>query len=92
MVVLEAMACGTPVIITENTGSKDAVSKGGGFVIPSGDMDALKEKISFLYRNRTVMEDMGRKAHLVAQQYTWENYYRQVQFAVEDIAKKTAAS
>src|SRR5207253_879376 len=41
MVVLEAMACGTPVIVSENTGSKDAVQKGGGFVIPIDNVEAL---------------------------------------------------
>ncbi|MBC8110112.1 MAG: glycosyltransferase family 4 protein, partial [Verrucomicrobia bacterium] len=30
MVVSEAMACGTPVIVSENTGSKDVVKDGGG--------------------------------------------------------------
>ncbi|RMG37979.1 MAG: glycosyltransferase [Methanobacteriota archaeon] len=39
--VLEAMACGTPVIVSENTGSQEAVKEGAGFVIPPGDVGAL---------------------------------------------------
>lgn len=86
--VIEAMACGTPVIVTENTGSKDAVKQGGGFVIPVNDVDALKEKILYFCNNRSEVERIGRRAHEVAQQYTWENYHKQVISAIEDIARK----
>ncbi|WP_345244854.1 glycosyltransferase family 4 protein [Nibrella saemangeumensis] len=87
-VVLEAMACGTPVIVTENTGAKDAVAKGGGFVVPPGDQQALQEKIMYLYQNRAEVERLGLEARRVAEQYTWENYYAQVQGALEDIARR----
>lgn len=86
--VIEAMACGTPVIVSENTGSKDAVQQGGGFVIPVNDVAALKEKVLFFYHNREEVECMGRKAHEIAQQYTWESYETQVIDALEDISSK----
>ena len=86
--VIESMACGTPVIVTENTGAKDAVHQGGGFVIPVADTEALKEKILYFYDNRAEVERLGREAHRVAQQYTWENYHRQVIAALEDIAQR----
>jgi glycosyltransferase involved in cell wall biosynthesis len=85
MVVLEAMACGTPVIISENTGSRDAVEKGGGFVIPVDDANALMEKILYFYQNPEIIESTGRKAHQIAQHYTWQHYYQNVQRAVEEI-------
>lgn len=87
-VVLEAMACGTPVIVTENTGAKDAVAQGGGFVIPAGDELALSEKISYFYRNRGAVEQMGHEARRVAEQYTWANYHRQITDALTDIARR----
>ncbi|MDB5240048.1 MAG: hypothetical protein JWP57_673, partial [Spirosoma sp.] len=87
-VVLEAMACGTPVIVTENTGAKDALVKGGGFVIPAGNVMALAEKIEYFYNNRAEVERIGREARRVAEQYTWENYYRQVTDALTDIAHR----
>jgi glycosyltransferase involved in cell wall biosynthesis len=88
MVVLEAMACGTPVIVSENTGSQDAVKQGGGFVIPVDDVDALKKNILSFYENPQLLEAKGRAAHQVAQQYTWSQYYQSVQQAVEDIYNK----
>jgi len=86
--VIEAMACGTPAIVSEHTGAKDAVQQGGGFVIPINDAKALKEKILYFVENRHAIEEMGRKAHLIAQQYTWDNYYHQIITAIETIATK----
>ncbi|HMI66036.1 MAG TPA: glycosyltransferase family 4 protein, partial [Cyclobacteriaceae bacterium] len=70
MTVLEAMACGTPVIVTENTGSKEAVQKGGGIVIPAGNALALEDTIKSLYNNRSTLETLGKKAREVAVEYT----------------------
>jgi len=89
MTVLEAMACGTPVIITENIGSKDAVIKGGGKVIPSGDKNVLKNAIAFFYNQREEVEASGKKAREIALQYTWENYNRQIEEVMKDIQRKS---
>lgn len=78
MVVVEAMACGLPVIISENTGAKDVVFPGCGFVIPTGSAEALEEKIMYFYRNREVLETMGRRARRVVENNTWANYQCQI--------------
>ncbi len=78
MVVIEAMACGLPVIVSENTGAKDAVTNDCGFVIPIDDTDALANKVLYFYNNRTEIERMGRAASKEAQKYTWDNYHKQV--------------
>jgi glycosyltransferase involved in cell wall biosynthesis len=60
-VTLEAMACGLPVITTEN--AKGIVEDGKtGFVVPIRDSQAIKEKIEYLYHNPDVREKMGREA------------------------------
>jgi len=47
----EAMACGVPVIVTEDTGIKDLVEPGrNGAVLPTGDVGALTEAIEAAYR------------------------------------------
>jgi len=86
MVVLEAMACGTSVIVSENTGSKCAVSQGGGFVIPVDDVEAIKEKILFFYNDRKQLEIYGNRAAEIAQQYTWDKYYEKIENSIKDIA------
>lgn len=43
---LEALACGVPVIVTEDTGMKEFVVSGtNGYVLPTGDVDALVEQL-----------------------------------------------
>jgi len=46
---MEALACGTPVIVTEDTGMKEHVRHGfNGFVIPTGDAAALFEHLKIV--------------------------------------------
>jgi glycosyltransferase involved in cell wall biosynthesis len=46
---LEAMACGVPVIVTEDTGMKEHVCEGvNGFVIPTGDWRSLLDRLEYL--------------------------------------------
>lgn len=46
----EALACGIPVIVSEDTGMKEYVREGvNGYVVPTGDVDALVERLVHLY-------------------------------------------
>lgn len=85
MAVIEAMACGTPVIVSENTGSKDAVEQGGGFIIPIDNAKALAQKIQHFIQYPEDLEVKGKKARMIAEQYTWEGYEKNIQKAVEKI-------
>jgi glycosyltransferase involved in cell wall biosynthesis len=85
MVVLESMACGTPVIVSENTGSKEVVEKGGGIVIPVGDAGSLKEKLEYLFQNRREIETLGRRAAELAETYTWQRYHQNLNEIIEQI-------
>lgn len=73
-VVPQAMACGLPVICTENVGSSDLVENGKtGFVIPIHDLHALQEKILYFYENPEKIIEMGYAAQQKVQQnYTWD--------------------
>lgn len=49
LVQAQAMACGIPVIATENTGAEDLYTDGTeGFILPIRDPQAIREKIQFL--------------------------------------------
>lgn len=46
---LEALACGVPVVVTEDTGMKEYVVHGqNGYIIPTGDADALVERLKMI--------------------------------------------
>jgi glycosyltransferase involved in cell wall biosynthesis len=77
MVQFQAMACGLPLVCTTNTGGEDLISKDGeeGFVIPIRDVEAIKEKILYLYENQSICKEMGQKAKKrVSNGFTWEDY------------------
>jgi glycosyltransferase involved in cell wall biosynthesis len=75
--IYEALACGLPVITTKNAGSVVEDEKEGG-IIPTQDIEILKEKILFFYNNRNKIEEFGKNARKKAEQYTWENYGKRV--------------
>ena len=63
LVQAQAMACGVPVIATENTGAADLFTDGvEGFVVPIRDARAIREKILTLYENPAMREQMGEGA------------------------------
>jgi glycosyltransferase involved in cell wall biosynthesis len=51
----EALACGVPVIVTADTGMKSLIQEGiNGHIIPTGDENALLEKLNALYNKPLV--------------------------------------
>jgi UDP-glucose:(heptosyl)LPS alpha-1,3-glucosyltransferase len=93
MVVLEAMAAGLPVIISNNVGAKDIVEEGkNGFIISdTSDADYIASKISLLL-NENIRSSMCRKAFDTAAQNTWAHVtakYSKIYSGVLDTRKNT---
>lgn len=86
-VTLEAMACGLPVITTENAAGDDLVEEGQtGFIIPTGDPDLLSEKILWMVKNPKEAEEMGRRGLAkMKQTYTEKKYYERFKVALNKI-------
>jgi glycosyltransferase involved in cell wall biosynthesis len=62
-VVLEAMACGKPVIATAVDGSPEAITDGvSGILVPPKDSDALSKAILHLLENKKMRVEMGKKS------------------------------
>ncbi len=85
--VVEAMACGSPVLVSTHTGAQEAVEQGGGLVLPVGDHAAWAEAVERFYRDRFLLKKMGEAAVGIAGQYTWEAYQDQVFGALEGMMK-----
>ena len=76
LVALEAMASGLPVIVSENTGVKEIVENSqDGFIVPIRNVEALKEKILFLYEHKELCQEMGLRARKKAEQFSWAQYH-----------------
>jgi alpha-maltose-1-phosphate synthase len=87
LVVLEALACGLPVIITPNTGSQAYVREGReGFVVPIGCAETIAERLEILNRDRKMLEEMSRQAQVTAAANGWENYRANWIHAVRNVA------
>lgn len=88
LVLLEAMACGIPVITTCNTGGPDIITDGvEGFIIPIRDVEALKEKIEWCYRHPKELAEMGYAARRKAEELTWDLYRQRLASQVQKLLK-----
>jgi glycosyltransferase involved in cell wall biosynthesis len=79
-VMLEAAASGLPLIVTPNTGVEDFFTGGApeGWLSPAGDVDALCDALLQARVNRDATFQLGQRAALRAQDFTWEAYGRKV--------------
>ena len=76
LVMLEAMACGLPVIATGHSGAPEILREGiDGFIVPIRDAEKIAEKIEWLYQNPEECIEMGRSARQrVENIFTQRNY------------------
>ncbi len=66
--VLEAMACGLPIVTTDCGGMREAVTDGvEGFVIPARDPDAMADRIKRLAESSELRSKMGQAARARAE-------------------------
>lgn len=79
-VLVEAMACGLPVVATATTGSREIVRDNeNGFLVPIGDVSALAEKILFLLNNPEKAKQMGEKGRvMVKERFNQEKIINQI--------------
>ncbi|MDB9313246.1 glycosyltransferase family 4 protein [Spirulina sp. CS-785/01] len=86
LVLLEAMACGLPVITTPNAGGTDIITDGvEGFIIPIRDVEALQDKLLWCHQHPQELAEMGQAARQRAEQLTWGLYRQRLKRTVEEI-------
>lgn len=74
LMAIEAMACGTPVIVFEGT-ALPSVIKTGGLVVPTKDSRALAESIELLIKDNDLRKKLGKQARQIAEdEYSLELY------------------
>ena len=85
-VMYEAMACGIPVLVTDNCGpiiiDRDKtfgiVNKDNGKIVPIKDSYALADAIRWFYDNKLRAQQLGRNAREHIKKFTWENYTNRI--------------
>jgi glycosyltransferase involved in cell wall biosynthesis len=91
-VILEAMACGTPVLSTTRTAAADLITPGvEGFVVEPCRPDLLAERIDWALLHRRDLVEMGRLARATAEKYTWGRFRARVREILESLgAERTS--
>lgn len=77
-VALQAMASGSPVICSANTGSEELIQPGhNGFVVGAKSSEALVEKFEWAFKNQDILQVMGANARTtVEKSLSWSDYAR----------------
>jgi hypothetical protein len=79
LVILEAMACGLPVVARAAGGPIDILHGGsGGFLVGPEDEDAFVEKATVLIENHSVRNQMSIAARRQAESTTWDQINNRV--------------
>ncbi len=73
LTVVEANACGVPVVGSDVPGLRDSIQDGvTGFLVPYGDVDAFAEKVAALLKDNALHERMSAAGMAWARTLTWE--------------------
>jgi glycosyltransferase involved in cell wall biosynthesis len=87
LVVLEAMACGIPVVASDCSSLSEQIKNGkGGFLCPVGDVNAFAEKINILAESPKLRKEMGEYNRAKVEKYfTLERMIREYQNLFEEV-------
>ncbi|HEX4956219.1 MAG TPA: glycosyltransferase family 4 protein [Thermoanaerobaculia bacterium] len=76
MVVAEALATGTPVIVSDMVGAKELVVAGRtGWVVPAGEVASLAQRLLACARDREAVFAMRDECRRAAEGATWAAYH-----------------
>jgi glycosyltransferase involved in cell wall biosynthesis len=91
LAISEAMACGVPVVCSENTGGADFIQPGEGYVLPVRSVEKLTEVVVNAMADPAALYEMGQTARRRVEQMTWADYRRKFAGAYLDLIAHTAA-
>jgi glycosyltransferase involved in cell wall biosynthesis len=80
MVLLEAMACGKPVIATDIVGiAKETKERNAGKIVIPKDVKELSNAIIEILQDKKVAQEMGMNGRrLVEERYSWEKIAKRI--------------
>jgi len=67
---LEAMACGTPVVVSDSSSLPEVVGD-AGLVVPAGDANAWRKALEKVLGDTDLAADMRRRGILRAAEFSW---------------------
>ncbi len=82
--VLEAMACGTPVVVADTSSLPEMVAD-AGLILPPRDVDAWAQGIASLLTDEAYRVDLARRGQERARQFSWERTARETLAVYQDV-------
>jgi sugar transferase (PEP-CTERM/EpsH1 system associated) len=91
--LLEAMAAGLPIVVTQTGGNPEVVTDGeSGLLFPVADVDRLAELLLLLYRKPELRERLGREARQrVEQEFSLDTMVRRYEQMYSTLREARAA-
>lgn len=87
--VLEAMACGTPAVVTRSAGVAELINHGANGLLlddPS-DVAEIARKLTMLFADANALRAMSERAHATAERYSWDNIAEEFEAVCRQVAK-----
>ncbi|KIW07160.1 uncharacterized protein PV09_02029 [Verruconis gallopava] len=94
LVVLEAMACGVPVIARDAGGPSEIVRNGiSGYLVDQDDLELFVEKTVYLITNTESRQRMSKASRAIAEKTTWKRINNRVAWQIlQTLQEQEAAS
>jgi len=89
VVVLEAMACGLPIVATDVRGVSEIVADDqNGFTVQPENPEAIADRVLQLLRDEKLRSKIGENNRCHVEQYSWEDVVRRLEAVYESVARK----
>jgi glycosyltransferase involved in cell wall biosynthesis len=70
--LLEAMACGLPIVVTNVGGTEELIDESNGFIFNVGDTTELVLILKKIYHNKNILLELSKASRKRAEQYSWQ--------------------
>ena len=91
LVINEAMHFGLPIVASDAVGAVDDLVKDNGFIVPAGDVDALREKLLLLQKDEELRYNMGQKSREIISEWNIERaaegLWEAIKFALKKVRR-----
>ncbi|MCF6185056.1 MAG: glycosyltransferase family 4 protein, partial [Bacteroidales bacterium] len=69
--LLEAMACGLPVVVTNVGGTEELIDDSNGFIFKAGNSNALTDILKHISENKEKLTSLGQNSRKKVEKFNW---------------------